>query len=142
MAARSSQIDQLITDGNVLFGELAARRQAIDQLITGIKALAGQLSGFVTDNQEQLGPALTKLNLVLDNLNERREHISQALTRLPAYATALGEVVGSGPGFQANVFGVPPPTLAESFSTHTSNPGSYLTVSPTSCAAFSPNAPS
>lgn len=111
VAARSSQIDQLITDGNVLFGELAARRQAIDQLITGIRALAGQLSGFVTDNERQLGPALTKLNLVLDNLNERREHISQALTRLPAYATSLGEVVGSGPGFQANVFGVPPPTL-------------------------------
>lgn len=111
IAARSGQINQLITDGNTLFGELANRRQAIDALITGIRALAGQLSGFVHDNNEQLGPALTKLNLVLDNLNERREHISAALTRLPAYATALGEVVGSGPGFQANVFGVPPPTL-------------------------------
>ena len=34
----------------------------------------------------------------MDNLLERREHISEALRRLPPYATALGEVVGSGPG--------------------------------------------
>lgn len=111
VARRSGQINQLITDGNVLFAELAARRQAIDHLISGIRAVAGQLSGFVNDNKAQLGPALTKLNLVLDNLNERREHISAALKQLPAYSTALGEVVGSGPGFQANVFGVPPPTM-------------------------------
>ena len=111
VAARSGQMNQLITDGNVLFAELVDRRQAIDQLISGIKDLANQLSGFVDDNEEQLGPTLTKLNLVLDNLNERREHISAALTRLPSYSTALGEVVGSGPGFQANVFGVPPPTI-------------------------------
>ena len=111
VAERAGQINQLITDGNALFAELASRRDAIDQLISGIKSLADQLSGFVKDNQQSLGPALVKLNLVLDNLNERRQHISQALTRLPAYATALGEVVGSGPGFQANVFGVPPPTL-------------------------------
>ncbi len=111
VSARSDQINQLITDGNALFAELADRRQAIDRLISGIRALASQLSGFVEDNQEHLRPALTKLNLVLDNLNARREHISAAITGLPSYATALGEVVGSGPGFQANVFGVPPPTL-------------------------------
>ncbi|MGB3353847.1 MAG: MCE family protein [Mycobacterium sp.] len=111
VAARSQQINTLITDGNLLFAQLADRRQAIDQLISGIRDLADQLSGFVNDNKAELGPTLTKLNLVLDNLNERREHISAALTRLPAYATALGEVVGSGPGFQANVFGVPPPSI-------------------------------
>lgn len=111
IAARSGQINQLITDGNLLFGALADRRHAIDQLISGIEDLSSQLKGFVDDNKEQLGPTLTRLNLVLDNLNERREHISAALTRLPAYSTALGEVVGSGPGFQANVFGVPPPSI-------------------------------
>ncbi|ORB31110.1 MCE family protein [Mycolicibacterium parafortuitum] len=111
VAARSDQINQLITDGNTLFAELATRRQAIDQLISGIRAVSDQLSGFVDDNNEHLRPALTRLNLVLDNLNERRQHLSAALTGLPSYATALGEVVGSGPGFQANVFGVPPPTL-------------------------------
>jgi phospholipid/cholesterol/gamma-HCH transport system substrate-binding protein len=111
LAARSEQIDRLITDGNMLFAQLAQRRRAIDQLISGIRTLSHQLSGFVEDNDDLLKPAMLKLNLVLDNLNERREHLSAALDRLPSYATALGEVVGSGPGFQANVFGVPPPTL-------------------------------
>ena len=45
---------------------------------------------------------------MLDNLLERREHIGEALRRLPPYATALGEVVGSGPGFQINLYGLPP----------------------------------
>ena len=40
---------------------------------------------------------------MLDNLLERREHISQALRRLPPYATALGESVGSGSGFSVSL---------------------------------------
>jgi phospholipid/cholesterol/gamma-HCH transport system substrate-binding protein len=39
----------------------------------------------------------------MDNLLERREHISEALKRLPPYATALGESVGSGSGFMVNL---------------------------------------
>ena len=49
----------------------------------------------------------------MDNLLERREHIGESLRRLPPYATALGEVVGSGPGFQINLYGLPPASLAE-----------------------------
>ena len=45
---------------------------------------------------------------MLDDLNERRDYISEALKRLPPYATTLGEVVGSGPGFNVNVYGVVP----------------------------------
>ncbi len=51
---------------------------------------------------------------MLDNLNERRDYITEALKRLPTYATELGEVVGSGPGFNVNVYGViPAPLLAD-----------------------------
>jgi phospholipid/cholesterol/gamma-HCH transport system substrate-binding protein len=71
---------------------------------------AAQVNQFVEDNRAEFGPALTKLNLVLDNLNERREHISEALKRLPPYETALGEVVSSGPGFTVNLYNVPPVT--------------------------------
>ncbi|PRC57743.1 mammalian cell entry protein, partial [Mycobacterium sp. ITM-2017-0098] len=75
--------------------------------------VATQISGFVADNRREFKPALEKLNLVLDNLLERREHIGEALRRLPPYATALGEVVGSGPGFQINLYGLPPAPIAE-----------------------------
>jgi phospholipid/cholesterol/gamma-HCH transport system substrate-binding protein len=113
LAQRADKVNQLVTDGNQLFAALDERRAALSQLISGIDDVSQQLSGFVADNRTEFGPSLTKLNAVLDNLNERRDHISEALKRLPPYATALGEVVGSGPGFQVNVYGLPPPTITE-----------------------------
>ncbi|MCG5431344.1 MCE family protein [Mycobacterium sp. MYCO198283] len=113
LAQRAGQVNQLIVDGNSLFAALDERRQALSQLIAGIDDVSAQLSGFVGDNRKEFTPALTKLNAVLDNLLERREHISEALRRLPPFATALGEVVGSAPGFQINLYGLPPATISE-----------------------------
>ena len=113
LAARAGQVNQLVLDGNLLFAALDERRQALSNLIAGIDDVSEQLSGFVADNRKEFRPALEKLNLVLDNLLERREHIGEALKRLPPYATALGEVVGSGPGFQINLYGLPPAPIAE-----------------------------
>jgi phospholipid/cholesterol/gamma-HCH transport system substrate-binding protein len=113
LAQRAGQVNQLIVDGNSLFAALDERRQALSQLIAGIDDVSAQISGFVADNRREFTPALTKLNAVLDNLLERREHISEALRRLPPFATALGEVVGSAPGFQINLYGLPPATISE-----------------------------
>ncbi len=113
LAARAGQVNQLIVDGNLLFAALDERRQALSNLIAGIDDVSQQLSGFVADNRVEFRPALEKLNLVMDNLLERREHIGEALKRLPPYATALGEVVGSGSGFNINLYGLPPASLAE-----------------------------
>ena len=113
LAQRAGQVNQLITDGNLLFAALDERRQALSNLISGIDDVSRQLSGFVADNQREFLPALQKLNLVMDNLLARKAHIGEALRRLPPYATALGEVVGSGPGFQINLYGLPPATISE-----------------------------
>jgi phospholipid/cholesterol/gamma-HCH transport system substrate-binding protein len=113
LAQRAGQVNQLIIDGNLLFGALDERRQALSNLISGIDDVSRQLSGFVADNKREFGPVLEKLNLVMDNLLQRREHIGEALKRLPPYATALGEVVGSGSGFNINLYGLPPASLAE-----------------------------
>lgn len=111
LADRAGQVNQLVVDGDQLFAALDERRAALGNLISGIQAVSQQISGFVADNRREFGPALTKLNLVLDNLLERRDHISEALRRLPPYATALGEVVASGPGFHINLYGLPPAPL-------------------------------
>lgn len=103
LADRAGQVNQLVTDGNQLFAALDERRAALSSLIAGIDDVSRQISGFVADNRREFGPALKKLNLVLDNLLERREHISQALRRLPPYATALGESVGSASGFSVSL---------------------------------------
>ena len=108
VADRAEQVNSLVVDGNSLFAALDERRAALSRLIAGIDDVSAQLSGFVADNRRELGPALYKLNLVLDNLLEHRDHISEALRRLPPYATALGEVVASGPGFHINLYGLPP----------------------------------
>jgi phospholipid/cholesterol/gamma-HCH transport system substrate-binding protein len=50
---------------------------------------------------------------VKDNLLERKEHIGEALKRLPPYATTLAEVVGNGPGFNINLYGLPPAAISE-----------------------------
>jgi phospholipid/cholesterol/gamma-HCH transport system substrate-binding protein len=113
LAQRAGQVNQLITDGNLLFGALDEKRQALSDLIGGIQGVSEQLSGFVADNKREFNPGLVKLNAVLDDLLERRDHISEALRRLPPYATALGEVVGNGPGFNINLYGLPPATLSE-----------------------------
>jgi phospholipid/cholesterol/gamma-HCH transport system substrate-binding protein len=113
LAQRAGQVNQLVTDGNLLFAALDERRQALSTLIGGIQELSHQLSGFVADNRREFKPALDRLNAVVDNLLERKDHIGEALKRLPPYATALGEVVGSGPGFQINLYGLPPASLSE-----------------------------
>lgn len=111
-AMRSDQLNQLFIDGDQLFALLEERRQALTDLIAGTDELSRQLSGLVADNRAEMGPMLEKLNLVLDNLNSRRDHIVAALDRLPPFATSLGEVVGSGPGFNVNIYGVPPPNFS------------------------------
>lgn len=116
LAQRADQVNKLVDDGNALFAALDERRAALGRLIGGIQGLSAQISGFVNDNRKEFGPALNKLNDVLSNLNERRDYITEALKRLPTYATELGEVVGSGPGFNVNVYGVlPAPLIATMF---------------------------
>lgn len=110
---RAAQVNKLVVDGNQLFAALDQRRNELGVLIAGIDDVSQQLSGFVADNKSEITPALNKLNLVLDNLVERKDRISGALDRLPGYATTLGEVVASGPGFQINLYGLPPPTMSE-----------------------------
>jgi len=113
LAQRADQVNKLVVDGNQLFAALDERRQSLGTLISGIRAVSQQLSGFVADNKREFGPALKQLNLVMDELIKRKEHISEALKRLPGYATALGEVVGNGPGFNINLYGLPPATMSE-----------------------------
>ncbi|HEU0191057.1 MAG TPA: MCE family protein [Mycobacterium sp.] len=113
LSQRADQVNRLVLDGNQLFAALDERRQALGALIGGIDAVSQQLSGFVDDNKREIGPTLKKLTAVLDNMNERRDRIEGGLRRLPGYATTLGEVVASGPGFQINLYGLPPANMSE-----------------------------
>ena len=43
LAQRSGQVNQLITDGNLLFAALDEKRQALSNLISGIQGVSEQL---------------------------------------------------------------------------------------------------
>ena len=58
LADRAGQVNQLVTDGNQLFAALDERRAALSNLIAGIDDVSEQLSGFVSDNRREFGPAL------------------------------------------------------------------------------------
>lgn len=103
LGQRSDQLNQLMVDGDTLFTELDLRRRAISELVTNIDALARELSGVVQDNEDQLGPALDKLEKVSDLLIRNRDDIDLALRRIVPYSTALGEAVASGPWFNAYI---------------------------------------
>lgn len=103
LSDRAQKINSLLVDGNSLLGELEARRSAISQLVVYVNGLAQQLTGFVNDNEAELGPTLEKLNSVLDILTRNEQDLKDALDAVGPYAGALGEQVGSGPYFQAYI---------------------------------------
>ncbi|KXF55790.1 hypothetical protein AXA44_36780 [Rhodococcus sp. SC4] len=99
LASRDAQIQKIIGDGSTLVSTLNNQRTALDQLFANTSALSTQLKGTVTDNQEQLKPALDQLDGALAILQRNRESVAGTLTGGAGVLRALGEVVASFPGF-------------------------------------------
>ena len=103
LSKRSTQINQLILEGNTLFGALDNKRQAIDLLLTNLSSVATELRGLIAENKATLAPTLDKVNTLVDMLSRRRQDLADALLPLSQYATSLGESVASGPFFKAYI---------------------------------------
>jgi phospholipid/cholesterol/gamma-HCH transport system substrate-binding protein len=128
LSKRSAQVNQLILDGNTLFGALEQKRQAIDLLLTNLSAVATELRGLVEENQATLGPTLDQVNTLVDMLSRRRGDLQKAILPLSQYATSLGESVASGPFFKAYIPNLLPgqflqPFIDAAFSEQGVNPG-------------------
>lgn len=106
VAKRSEQINTLLIDANSLVGEVQTRRAALAKLITGVRDLTKQLSGFISDNNEQLKPVQEKLQRVLTVLTDKEQDLKKTIDRLGPFANSLGEAVASGPNFDSLV-GIP-----------------------------------
>lgn len=99
LSDRNVEITRLLSDGNAFLSELEARRDTIRRLLVGVKEATDQLSGFVTDNNESLRPALTELRKTLAVLNDNKKSLEQAIGLLGRLGRSLGEAVGGGPFF-------------------------------------------
>ncbi len=111
VADRDTQLQKLFADATLLLDELNRRRDAVGALLTGTKALADQLQGLVSDNQQQLKPALDELTKVTTILQRNQDNLSQSLHNLAPYVRMFNNVIGNGRWFEGYICGLlPPPT--------------------------------
>ncbi|BBY64971.1 MCE family protein [Mycolicibacterium helvum] len=115
LAQRTDQIVGLITQSNAFLAQLREQSAALDQVSENIVAVTAQLSGVISDNKAELGPALDKVNGVLAILDGRKAEIRQVITMLHRYAMSLGESVASGPFFKAYLVNLLPGQFLQPF---------------------------
>jgi len=101
LADRVDQVVSLITNTNALLAELRSQSGALDEISRNISYISRQLQALVAENRAQLRPALDKVNDLLGILDNRKQRLQEALTRLNQFVMSLGEAVASGPYFNA-----------------------------------------
>ncbi len=97
----------------LVFGELQKRKDAIHRLLVNARVLARELRGVADDNQEQVGPALREVGGLLDTLLSREKELKATLDALGPYVAILGNIIGTGPWFDAYAVNLPRITLGE-----------------------------
>ncbi len=108
LAARTSDFETLLRDGNLLLGELQRRRQAIHSLLVGTRTMSEQLTGLVEDNQKQLKPTLQALGEVADVLQRNQDNLDRALKLTAPYTRLLGNALGNGRWMDGYLCGLVP----------------------------------
>jgi phospholipid/cholesterol/gamma-HCH transport system substrate-binding protein len=103
LAARRGDLVTLMKQADLLFSEVKQRRQAIHTLLVNTRQLAITLRGVAKDNQDQIGPALAQLETVSAFLKKRQELLGQVVHDLAPYTNILGNIIGTGPWFDAYV---------------------------------------
>ncbi|CAN5414621.1 MCE family protein [soil metagenome] len=110
LAERSDDLVQLMGSSDLVFKELKKRKADIHRLLVNAQSLANELRGVATDNQSQIGPALQQVDDLLDTLNSREKEIKATLNALGPYVSILGNIIGTGPWFDAyavNLLAIP-----------------------------------
>ena len=101
LADRSKDIVDLMQHSSLVFKEVERRKDAIHRLLVNARELAVQLRGVATDNQAQIGPALKQVDDLLSLLNSKDKELKATLDALGPYASILGNIIGTGPWFDA-----------------------------------------
>ena len=105
LAQRKEEFRKLVQDGNLLLEEISNRRDAIHNLLIGTDELARELSGLVTDNREQLQPALEQLEGVVKILQNNKANLEKTIEEMAPFVKAFTNVVGNGRWFDNYIDG-------------------------------------
>jgi phospholipid/cholesterol/gamma-HCH transport system substrate-binding protein len=101
LADRSTDLVDLMQNSSLIFEEVRARKDAIHRLLVNARILATQLRGVATDNQAQMKSALREVDDLLALLNSKDKELKATLAALGPYASILGNIIGTGPWFDA-----------------------------------------
>jgi len=115
LSERSERINTLLLDANDLLGVLSDRRDAIVALLSNISVVSRQLSAMVADNEQQLAPALGRLNSVMAMLEANRDSLGKAIPGLAKYQITQGETVANGAYYNAFVSNLMGPSVLQPF---------------------------
>lgn len=115
LSDRSQQVNTLILNANELLGVLEQRRYAIVNLLANTSALSQQLRGLVADNEEDLAPALEKLNAVTEMLQRNNDNIGKAMAGLAKFQVTQAEAVNNGFYYNAFVANLNPAQILQPF---------------------------
>lgn len=107
LAASSADVAGLVEAAAGLVAVLDDRRSAISSLLTSTQALAAELQTLVTDNQDQLAPALADLETTVTLLEQRQSDLTTIVSNLSTFARVFSDAIGSGPWFDSFIPNVP-----------------------------------
>lgn len=103
LSDRSRTLVKLIKDGDKLFKEINQRRAVIRSLLRNAAALGVQLSGLVDDNRRQIGPALKRLNKVVDLLERNEGSLNRSVELLAPFSRVFTNTLGNGRWFDSYI---------------------------------------
>lgn len=101
LSDRSEDLVSLMESGDLVFQEVTSRKEAVHRLLVNARILADELRGVAKDNQAQLGPALAEVDELLDLLISKEKELKATLAALGPYVSILGNIIGTGPWFDA-----------------------------------------
>ncbi|WP_235736168.1 MCE family protein [Nocardioides alcanivorans] len=100
---RKVDLMEIMQAGQAVFRELSNRKESVHRLLVSAKTMAKELKGVAEDNQAEIGPAMKELDQVLTLLNNKDKQLRRTLRAYGPYADILGDVIGTGPWFDAYV---------------------------------------
>lgn len=111
LADRNKEFTKLLRDGDLLLREVERRREIIHQLLVNTVRLSEQLRALVRENEQQLKPALARLDQVVDILLRNQRNLRRSIQLLEPFVEEFTDTLGSGPWFDnyiQNFIPVPP----------------------------------
>jgi phospholipid/cholesterol/gamma-HCH transport system substrate-binding protein len=104
LADRSTDIVRLMDRSDLVFKEVERRKEAIHRLLVNARILADELRGLAVDNRAEIGPALQEVDDLLDMLIRKEKQLKATLDAVGPYSAILGNIIGTGPWFDAYVY--------------------------------------